>query len=154
MVDQHIHDFQRLVTLLSLPKESPILESFITNMAVAAEVTTDTENNADDEFIEFKKLGFGLCFQSGVLQQIALHSGSDGSSYSRYQPALINGLAFGSTEIDIKGKMGAPDFEGGGNAGYFGNVLRWIKYKQGDHTVHFEFDNAANGLQTVTLSIS
>jgi len=116
-------------------------------------VSRGIEVEADDEFQEYKELGFGLCYESGVLHQVALHSGLGDSSYARYERELIHGVVFGYSEDDVRQEMGSPVFEGGGNSGFFGKVLRWIKYKRGSHTIHFEFGEMGKGLQTVTLGL-
>lgn len=80
-------------------------------------VSRGIEVEADDEFQEYKELGFGLCYESGVLHQVALHSGLGDSSYARYERELIHGVVFGYSEDDVRQEMGSPVFEGGGIAG-------------------------------------
>ena len=114
------YEVENLIKLLGAKRSDPKLLAFIIEYGANALFTVDKEDDADNEFAEFKEQGFGFYFENDVLLSISLHSAKNDPSYAKYKKALPSGLNFGDSKANVIAKLGNPDELGGG---------RWLLWK-------------------------
>ena len=148
------HHIDRLNELLGAHRTDSRLDAFIGQFDPPPVITVDKEDDADDEFVEFKAQGFGLAFDQDVLQAVHIRSGQQDDGYTKYNLSLPMGITFSQSKSEVLAILPPPDVEGGGCDGFFGPVPEWIRYDKTDgHSVHLEFTSDAQAVQMVTLMI-
>ena len=113
--------------------------------------TVFREDDADEEYLEFKDVGVGLYFDSNKLMSVFLHSGEDGTDYERYENPLPMGIYFGQSKNEVANTLGSPDEQGGGYDEFFGDVPDWFKYHMDCYAVHIKFAPGSERIQMVSL---
>jgi len=149
---ENFYKVDKLINLLGLNRHDEQIDMFLKQVCATPEITIDKEDGADDEYIEFKELGFGLHFMSDILSAIHFHSEYDISDYKMYYHPLPMGIHFKQSKSEILAFLGEPDDKGGGGYDeFFGYIPNWIKYKMDDYTLHIEFTSDCKRIQVVTI---
>ena len=136
---ENIFEIEKLICLLGLKRGDKQIKQFIKKTDLKAIITTDKDDDSNDEFVEFKTGGFGLHFMNDILVSIHFHASNDDSDYEEYRYTLPLGITFKRSKNDILEDLGKPTSQGGGNVGYFGTVPYWVKYKANSYYIHIEF---------------
>ena len=152
-MDKNLYRVEKLLRFLGRIRSDDALVKFIAQFAVLPLAIVDKEDDADDEFLEFKEYGFGFYFEKDVLLSITLHSIDNASGYVSYENPLPFGVSFGQSMSDVEKILGEPDSAGGGRKGFFGDVPVWLKYKTKTHSVHIEFSRSSKTVRAVSLLI-
>lgn len=143
-----------LLSMLGAERSELRIEAFIHAFDPPPMITTDKENGAEDEFIEFKPHGFGLVFERDTLHSFHLHSGEQDDEYSRYDLPLPMGIRFEQSRSELLDRLSPPHAEGGGRDGVFGHVSDWIRYDSaGGLSIHVEFASEKGSIRVVTVML-
>lgn len=152
-MNKNLYSADKLAGFLGLHRSDDTLNEFISQFGEDVITTVDREDDADDEFAEFKKFGFGFYFEKNQLLSISLHSSEKDTSYSRYDNPLPMERTFEQTRVEVVEALGEPEASGGGMDGTFGYVSEWLRYDLGDYYVHFEFSTDSMRIQMATLML-
>ena len=150
----NLHTVEALSSLLGARRSDTRVDAFIREFTPPPIITVDKEDDADDEFIEFKTQGFGLAFDGDVLQAIHLHSGEQDDDYAKYDLPLPMGIQFQQSKAELLSRLPPPDVTGGGCDSFIGPVPPWVRFDRVDgHSVHVEFTADTKGIRMVTVML-
>ncbi len=136
----NMYNAEKLIKLIALNRMDNQIIFFLNQADSVPEITIDKEDGADDEYIEFKKEGFGFHFMGDILVALHFQSGRKFSDYSMYKYSLPLSIGFEQNKSEILTLLKEPLIIGGGKDGYFGPIPHWFKYKINDDlTLHIEF---------------
>jgi hypothetical protein len=121
-MDDKLFSVENLSRFLGVKRSNGGLRAFIEQSGATPVSTVDKEDDADDEYVEFKEQGVGFYFENDTLVSIFLHSGSDGSGYAKYDHPLPMGIQLDQSKADVVALLGSPNAEGGGRRGSFGEI--------------------------------
>ncbi len=148
------HHLDRLLSLLGAKRSDENVEAFIRKFDPPPIITVDKEDDADDEFIEFKSQGFGLAFAGDILHSFHLHAGEEDDDYARYDLPLPMGLSFHQLKSELLEHLPQPDAEGGGHDDFFGDIPDWIRFDNVDgYSIHLEFTPNNRRIRVVTVLV-
>lgn len=153
-MDNSSYDAEELVSLIGLSRSDNKVQTFINQFGTAPVFTVDKEDDADDEFVEFKEQGLAICFEKDVLMSICLHSGERTADFATYGHPLPMGICFEQSKSELLDSFGSPAAEGGGHDAFFGDVPDWFRYKMDGYSVHMQFAPDLRSIRTVTVMVS
>lgn len=146
-----LFDINSLASLIGLNRSDDRIEFFIKKISSEPIITVDKDDGADDEFVEFKRSGFGLHFMNDVLESIHFQLGRKQSDYTRFKYPLPLGICFEQSKSEILNILGSPAVRGGGDDNFFGHVPDWFKYHKGGYAIHIEFGPDSKSIESVTI---
>jgi filamentous hemagglutinin len=147
----NLFDINNLAPLIGLKRSDDSIEFFINKVSTIPTITVDKDDDADDEFIEFKRSGFGLHFMNNVLESIHFQFGRKNSDYTKFEYPLPLGIRFEQSKSEILNILGSPVAQGGGQDDFFGHVPDWFKYNKDGYAIHIEFDPDSKSVESVTI---
>lgn len=149
-----MYSAENLTKLLGARRDDRQFQALIAQSTSPPVITVDREDDADDEFIEFRDRGISLYFEKSVLLQVALFSQDNDSGFSEYKPSLPMGINFGEQKTALLARLPEPDLSGGGSDGFFGPVPDWVKFEhEAGYSVHVEFDPSTSAVRLVTILV-
>lgn len=147
-----VFDVISLIKLLGVNRMDRNLSIFLEGIEITPLITVDKDDGADDEYIEFKELGFNFYFEHDILDSIFLFSADNDEEYLEYACSLPDGLTFNQSKQEVLNLLGHPFSEGGGDDEFFGKIPGWVKYKKDNYYLHIEFSEHRNKIRMVSLS--
>lgn len=142
----------QLISLLGVHRRDKKILDFLDGFSSSKPIVTiDDADGANEEYIEFKSLGFCLYFDDESLISIFIHSAEDGTDYSAFECPLHMGLSLKMTRADVELLLGSPSQKGGGKDPFWGEIPMWVKYEFDRYYLHIEFRKGSEIIRMVTF---
>lgn len=135
-----------IINLIGLSKTEKIILDFIEQSGEAEYLYSEEYDVDEYEYIEFKKAGFCLYFESNKLNSIFFYSLYNEDGYVEYRGTLPKNIDFSQSKAEVIELLGRPHEEGRGS----GNK-NWIKYVSDKYFIHLSFTKDSNRIQVITI---
>lgn len=135
-----------IINLIGLLRTEKIILDFIEQSGEAEYLYSEKYDVDKYEYVEFKKAGFCLYFESNKLNSVFLYSLDNDDGYAEYIGFLPKKIDFSLSKSEVVELLGRPDEKGRGS-----NNNIWVKYVSDKCFIHIGFTKDSNSIQMITI---